>query len=224
MGKKIMRIFIFFAILISATLFPCRISAMPVMGRIILIDAGHGGWDPGKQVQNVVDEKQINLSIAEFLQIYLEQGGATVFMTRATDTALAKRKTPDLDARGQMVKEFSTEIFVSIHQNAYPNASAKGAQVFYYDGSERSKALAEAIQSNMCDFLAGSVCREAKANKEYYVLRKTAAPAVIVECGFMTNSEEAAMLANTEYQQKVAWAIYMGIIEYFSKEFPAEPS
>jgi len=192
------------------------VQAMPLAGRIVAIDAGHGGWDPGKQVDTIPDEKDINLAIAELLQMYLELGGASAFLTRADDTALANRKTPDLEARARLITDVRADIFISIHQNAYSSASVKGPQVFYYEGSEKSGALAGAIQKNLEDFLALEKHREAKADKNYFLLSKTIGPAVIVECGFLTNPEDAAALCRHDYQQKVSWGIYLGIIEYFT--------
>jgi len=194
-----------------------EVFATSVNKKVIVIDAGHGGWDPGKVGKNDVMEADINLAIAEDLQVMLETGGAVVFMTRADDTALGDTKNADLSARSAMPTDMQAHIFVSVHQNAYHTSNVRGAQTFYYGDSEKSKQLAEVVQARMRSFLDAENRKEAKANENYYLLRKTATPAIIVECGFLTNDAEAEMLAREDYQEKVAWAIYMGILDYFAQ-------
>ncbi|MDR1703092.1 MAG: N-acetylmuramoyl-L-alanine amidase [Clostridiales bacterium] len=191
---------------------------MPVNKKVITIDAGHGEWDPGKQNRNT-DEKDLNLAVAEKLQVLLETGGAVVFVTRADDKALSDKKRSDLSARAYLANAAVSDIFVSVHHNSYESPSAYGAQVFYFDSSERSAILGQAIQNRLNEFLPGQHKRDAKANDKYYVLKKTAMPAVIVECGFMSNPRELEMLKDESYQDMLAWAIYMGVCDYFiSKE------
>ncbi|MCL2575111.1 MAG: N-acetylmuramoyl-L-alanine amidase [Defluviitaleaceae bacterium] len=189
--------------------------ALGSAGRIIVIDAGHGGWDPGKVSAQGHEEKDINLAIAKHLQMLLESSGNIVFTTRAEDVALADKKRADLRARAVMPTDLQAEIFVSIHQNAYPKASVKGAQAFYYEGSEESKRLAQAIQNQIKQSLDPDNRLGAKANSAYFLLKQTETPAVIVECGFLTNASETKKLIDEEYQQKIAWAIYLGILDYF---------
>ena len=189
--------------------------ASSVNKKVIVVDAGHGGWDPGKVGKNDEQEKDINLVIAERLQMLLELGGATVFLTRATDVALGDSKNADLKARTAMPTDMQAHIFVSIHQNAFPSEKVKGAQAFYFDGSAEGKRLAEAIQGRICSYLDVSNRKEAKAHADYFVLKKSATPAVLVECGFLTNPEELRLLAEENYQERMAWAIYLGILDYF---------
>jgi N-acetylmuramoyl-L-alanine amidase len=193
---------------------PASSFSMPLSKKIILIDAGHGGVDPGK-ISGSTLEKDINLEISKRLQEYLEQGDATVFMTRIDDSDLAQTKKSDMHYRKLTANTSKADIFVSIHQNSFPNASVKGAQVFYFNQSDNSKRLAECIQREMKAFVNYQNKFEAKENSNYYVLKQTSMPAVIVECGFLTNSGEKANLRTPEYQNRVAWAIYMGIIDYF---------
>ena len=188
--------------------------AMPVNKEIILIDPGHGGWDPGKVGKNDELEKEINLKISEYLQMFLEQGGAMAFLTRAEDVALADKKNADLKARTIMPDDLQATILISIHQNSFNNGNVKGGQVFYYEGSEKGKILAEAIQNNINIFLDNGT-KPAKANDNYYILKNSEVAAVIIECGFLSNVEEARRLMESDYQQKVAWAVYMGLCEYF---------
>jgi N-acetylmuramoyl-L-alanine amidase len=189
--------------------------AMPVSNKIILIDSGHGGWDPGKVASGNIQEKDINLQIAKKLQAYLEQGGSYVMMTRVSDEALGTRKSSDMRNRKIIANEGKADILVSIHQNSYDKSSVSGTQVFYYGTSENSKRLAENIQREIKTFLGQKGKLEANSNSSYFILRSTTLPAVIVECGFLTNSTEKQKLTQDEYQEKVAWGIYMGIVKYF---------
>jgi len=188
--------------------------SMPLSKKIILIDAGHGGWDPGK-VSGKTEEKIINLEISKKLQAYLEQADATVFMTRVDDTDLAHTKKSDMYSRKITADTSSADIFVSIHQNSFPDSSVQGAQVFYFNQSDNSKRLAECIQNEIKSFVINKNKYEAKENSSYYVLKQTKMPAVIVECGFLTNPNEKSNLQDSDYQDRIAWAIYMGIVDYF---------
>ena len=188
--------------------------SMPLSKRIILIDAGHGGLDPGK-VSGGTLEKDINLAIAQKLQSYLEQADAMVFMTRIDDSDLARNKKSDMRSRKLTADTSNADIFVSIHQNSYPSSSARGAQVFYFNHSDNSKRLAECIQAELRTFVNNDNKREVAENSSYYVLKRTTMPAVIVECGFMTNPGEKQDLLDPEYQERIAWAVYMGIVDYF---------
>lgn len=192
---------------------------MPVMQKTIVIDAGHGGFDPGKTGNRGENEKVINLQIAQKLQMYLEQGGATVYMTRNEDEALGGKKQSDMKERKAIANDSEADMLISIHQNAFPKASAKGAQVFYHKQSADGKRLAEAIQQALKECDSGNT-REAKSNTDYYILRTTTIPAAIVECGFLSNPDEEERLNTEEYQEKVAWAIYIGILNYLEEELP----
>lgn len=193
-------------------------SDLPVSGKIIIIDPGHGGWDPGKAGLNGEDEKEINLKIAERIRDYLEQGGAFVYLTRQDDSALGKTKNEDMKKRIAYSRDENADLFISIHQNAFPSASAKGAQVFYYEKSNDGKAVAECIQNRLVAFADESNTRVAKENNNYYVLKNTDVPAVIIECGFLSNPDEEKRLNSEEYRDRLAWAVYMGIWDYFDGE------
>ena len=189
----------------------------PLLDATIVLDAGHGGWDPGKTGTNGENEKVLNLAVVEKLAEYLEQGGAKVILTRSSDDALASGKKADMAERRKIANETGADILVSIHQNAFPSARAKGAQVFYHSSSEKGKLLAEGVQESLRSRVDGSNIRMAKENKDYYILRTTEIPAVIVECGFLSNAEEEKLLNDAAYQEKLAWAIYCGILDYFEK-------
>ena len=182
---------------------------------IIVLDAGHGGWDPGRTGSAGADEKELNMAVTDKVAGYLEKGGAKVILTRSADEALGNGKKADMAERKRIINESGGDILVSIHQNAFPSAKAKGAQVFYHADSEKGKYLAECLQENLRNRVDGSNQRQAKENTSYYILRTTKMPAVIVECGFLSNSEEEKLLNDRDYQQKLAWAIYCGILDYF---------
>ena len=190
-------------------------AAAPTQKKHILIDAGHGGFDPGKVAADGTCEKDINLEIAKLLQGYLEQSGADVVVTRLSDEALAHGKNGDLKNRIKLQK--NCDLFVSIHQNSYPSPNVHGAQVFYYTKSENGKRLAECVQNRLKEFTDANNSRESKANGSYYILKNSEIPCVIVECGFLSAPEENEKLKDQNYQKKIAFAIYAGITDYFSQ-------
>ena len=184
----------------------------------IVIDAGHGGSDPGKVGINQALEKDVNLQIAEKLKAFLEAEDIRVVMTRETDGGLydenvSNKKVQDMKRRIAIIEEADPVLVVSIHQNSYQQESVKGAQVFYYATSERSRMLASMIQKEF-QVLQPDNRRLEKGNDSYYLLKKTAKPIVIAECGFLSNAEEAEKLVTQEYQERVAWRIHMGIMKY----------
>jgi len=189
-------------------------NTMPLSRKVIVLDAGHGGWDPG-MVSGKVVEKDINLCIAKKLQVFLEQGGATVIVTRLEDIGLADKKSADMQARRLIANTSHADIFISIHQNSYSSSSVKGFQAFYYNESDNSKKLATSIQGRLKEFVNPGNKLESKSNKNYYVLKQTEMPAVLVECGFLTNPGERGALTSDEYQEKIAWGIYLGVVDYF---------
>ncbi len=188
---------------------------------IVVIDAGHGGADPGKVSVDGSLEKDINLQVALKLQNFLEMQDVDVVLTRETDAGLydenaSNKKVQDMKNRVAVIEERQPELTVSIHQNSYHEEYVHGAQTFYYAGSEKSKELAERIQRVMAQELDKDNARQAKANDSYYLLKKTSTPIVIVECGFLSNYEEAQKLSSELYQEKVAWAIHMAIMQHLN--------
>ena len=189
--------------------------------RCIVIDAGHGGDDPGKEGINGALEKDIKLQIAQKVQKYLEYEGIQVVMTRTDgaglyDSGAENKKVQDMKRRIIMIEEAAPVMTVSIHQNSYPEEYVKGAQVFYYKDSAESQEAAEIMQESLRERLDTENKREAKANGSYYLLKKTSSPVIIVECGFLSNSGEAAKLSEDDYQERVAWAVFMGIMRYLN--------
>ena len=187
----------------------------------IVIDAGHGGFDPGKVGVNNALEKEINLAIAEKLKVLLEQNDVQVIMTRETDEGLyqesdSNKKNADLKKRVEIINSSDAVIAVSIHQNSFPQESSKGAQVFYHSKSQEGKILSEIIQEQIKESIGDGNHRVAKSNESYYMLKKTEIPLVIVECGFLSNWKEAELLVDDTYQAKMAWAIHLGIMNYIN--------
>lgn len=217
-------------LLILSMLLVGRETAKSVMGMstrvqeekpCVVIDAGHGGMDPGKVGINGELEKDINLQIALLVKKYLEANDVEVVMTREDGEGLydadsSNKKAQDMKRRIAIIEEASPVLTVSIHQNSYPEEYVHGAQVFYYNGSTEGQRLAEEIQSLMIERVDPDNRRQVKANDSYYLLKKTGTPIVIVECGFLSNGEEARKLCDEEYQDRLAWAIQLGILRYMN--------
>ena len=187
----------------------------------VVIDAGHGGADPGKVGVDGSLEKDINLQIALKLQTFLQMQDVNVILTRDSDMGLydenaSNKKVQDMKNRVAIIEETQPTLTVSIHQNSYHEEYVHGAQVFYYASSEKSKELAERIQQVMALELDKDNTRKAKANDSYYLLKKTSSPIVIVECGFLSNYEETQKLSSELYQEKVAWAIHLAIMQWIN--------
>ncbi len=189
---------------------------------VVVIDAGHGGRDPGKVGVNGALEKDVNLSIAFKLRSLLELNDIKVIMTREDDNGLysatdSNKKNADLNKRIEIIHSNNADLAVSIHQNSFTEEYVKGAQAFYHAQSQDGKRLAEIIQQQLKETLADGNHRKAKSNSNYYMLKKTECPFVIVECGYMSNNEEAALLVNEDYQEKLAWGIHLGIMRYLNE-------
>ena len=205
----------------------CLILGMPIRANsdenntksIILIDPGHGGIDGGAKSKNGTIEKNINLLIATKLKKELENAGYLVYMTREEDSQLDSRKVKDLNARCQMKKDTKCDVFISIHQNIFPQASCFGAQV-WYASNDNSKLLAEDIQNSLKETVDDKNKRIPKAAKEQYrILRDGYEGAcVLVECGFLSNYEEEQKLKSDEHQDKIVKGIINGVNKYFENK------
>ena len=185
----------------------------------IVVDAGHGGKDPGKVGTNGALEKDINLSIALLLAEKLKEHQIPVVLTRTEDVDLSENATKnfkiaDLQNRCRFITETNPVFTISIHQNSYPSAEISGAQVFYYTHSAEGEDLANIIQSSLVTNVDPTNRRCAKANDSYYLLKKTPTPTIIVECGFLSNPKEAEQLSTPEYQKQLVNAIFLGITAY----------
>ncbi len=194
-------------------------------GYTVVIDAGHGGFDSGKVGVDGTLEKDVNLIIAKKLERLLKASDVNVIMTRSEDIGLYEessqnKKRQDMTARAALMNEAGADCVVSIHQNSYPEESIDGAQVFYFTGSSDGKALAALIQKELITDVDPANHRSEKPNSSYYLLKNVSAPIVIVECGFLSNWEESKKLVDDTYQQKLAWAIHMGIMQYLADKTP----
>lgn len=215
--KKVLVIFCMFFLIFD----------MPVMvnadenkvKHIILIDPGHGGIDGGAKSKNGTIEKDINLSISIKLKAELEAANYLVYMTRSEDSQLDSRKAKDLSARCQMKKDTKCDMFISIHQNMFPQANCFGAQV-WYSSNEDSKVLAEDIQTSLKETIDDKNKRIPKAAKEQYKILRDGyeGPCVLVECGFLSNYEEEQKLKSSEHQYKIVKGIIGGINKYFESK------
>ena len=202
------------------------VSSGRVTGRnpCIVLDSGHGGEDPGKIGVNQAKEKDVNLKIAKKTKERLEKKGWKVVMTREKDVMLGdpaagNKKIHDMKARVERINKTMPQAAVSIHQNSYEDPEIHGAQVFYYSHSREGEAVAKILQESLQE-IDPENHRRAKANETYYLLRRTKVPTVIVECGFLTNPEEAEKLSGEEYQEQVAEAVAKGIakcLEYLNE-------
>ena len=198
-----------------------RVSTDKVDSRIahVVIDPGHGGSDPGKVGVNGITEKEINLRIAKKIRDRLEEQKVLVTMTREKDEGVTgvpseNGKMKDLKKRVEIINKTAPELAVSIHQNSYSDPGVKGAQVFYYTHSGEAERMAEILQQELWD-LDPESHRMKKANDDYYLFRHTKVPVLIVECGFLSNPEEAEKLSDDEYQSAVADAVVRGIMACF---------
>ncbi len=188
----------------------------------VVLDAGHGGEDGGASSAAGAVEKNLNLAIAEKLKLILEQNGVKVVMTRTTDILLYDRnsdyqghkKEQDLATRRKIAEETPDSIFVSIHMNAYPQTQYSGLQIWYSQNNPRSRELADSIRETVCSTLQPDNNRKSKgATSSIYLLHHLNMPAVLVECGFLTNPEEAEKLCREDYQIALAQAIAGGILK-----------
>lgn len=188
---------------------------------VIVIDPGHGGFDPGKVGSANSLEKDINLAISRLVKTEMESVGYTVYMTREKDEALSgsdesSKKIKDMKNRVAFIEEKKPVLTISIHQNSF-SETTRGAQVFYHTHSESGKKLAHELQNSIREVVGDDNRRTEKANDSYYMLRKVSMPLVIVECGFLSNPEEEALLNSVVYQKKIAHGICCGVENFLYK-------
>ncbi len=189
----------------------------------IVLDAGHGGFDPGVLGASGISERELNLVFAQKLEKLLIEEGYRVVQTRPTEAGLydegqTHKKAQDMQRRCAVIEKEQPLVSVSIHQNSYPDSSVSGPQVFYYGTSKEGERLATCIQSCMNEQLEVKAPKKQKGNESYYILKRSAGTTVIVECGFLTNPEEEKMLRDEGYQDRVVSAIRDGILKYLEDE------
>lgn len=199
---------------------------LPLSGKVVAIDAGHGGVDGGASSKQGVIEKDINLAISLLLRDYLQQAGAVVVMTREIDQDLAdanlkgysKRKSQDMKRRVELIMEKRPDLLVSIHMNSIPSNRWSGAQTFYQTDRPDNERLAKFIQEEIRRNLENTDRVAKPDDRNLYLLRMVKVPSALIEVGFLSHPDESRMLADRDYQTKVAASIYKGILRYISGE------
>ncbi len=198
--------------------------ALPVNKKVIIIDAGHGRRGSVEHHQmSGIEEADINLKIALKVQNLLEQAGGTVLLTRSDENGiydidkktLRQKKVSDTKNRVKIGNESEADIFVSIHLNKIPQTEYWGWQTFFKTGNEQGKKLAKSIQNGLNETIQKENKREPLKIDNVYIIKHVEIPTAIVECGFLSNEEEEKLLQQDEYQNKLAWGIYIGIMDYF---------
>lgn len=202
-----------------AAYFPIKANTTPKSIHTIVIDAGHGGRDGGTVgVNSKVSESELNLTYAKKLASLCEQFGLKAVLTRKDmnglyDENAQNKKKSEMERRKKIINESGADVMISIHMNSFPLPSCKGAQVFYAKGSDSGFNLAKSVQTN----ISGSFdsARDYVTVGDYFVLNTASMPAILVECGFLSNPEEEKLLVSEDYCEKFCYCILAGIISYF---------
>lgn len=206
------------SVLLSMGIVSVSKQEVPKTTYTIVIDAGHGGRDDGCSGNAGSKESDINLKISKTLKSYLETLGINVVMTRLDGNGLydanaTNFKDSDMQKRMEIIDDANPHMIISIHQNSFGDNSVRGAQAFYQEGDDKGKAFADSVQSQLISQLPSA---RGESNKgDYYLLKESSYPAIIVECGYLTNSEEEALLITSDYQERVAYSIMCGVVKYF---------
>ncbi|MBO7289612.1 MAG: N-acetylmuramoyl-L-alanine amidase CwlD [Clostridia bacterium] len=196
-----------------------------VSGKVIIIDAGHGSPDGGATGFSGSKEKDLNLLVSKSLGNLFMQSGARVIYTRQTDesiydsddASIKSKKQSDMKNRKKIRDESEADLFISIHMNKFPESKYKGAQVFYNNSHNDNKSLADLIQKELKNIADSSNNRSPKDSKnDIFILNGSKIPSVLVECGFISNPEEEKKLLTKAYRDKLAYAIYSGVLKYFT--------
>jgi len=199
--------------------------SLPLSGKTIVIDPGHGGPDGGAVGKDQTEEKDIALVVSKKIRDFLQQAGALVYLTRETDTDLAdegtkglsRRKSEDIRNRLKFIHDKDADFFITIHLNAIPSTVWSGAQTFYYPKFDESRHLAQMIQAEIIRNLENTT-RAPLAINGIYLLKYAEVPGSLVEIGFLSNEEEREQLKSEEYQQQMAASIYEGILRYVTED------
>ena len=197
--------------------------SLPVSGKTIVLDAGHGYPDQGAESSSGITEANINLAITKKVQSLLEQSGCNVILTRSDEngiynldaTTLREKKVTDIKNRVKIGNESSADAFVSIHLNKIPQSQYYGWQAFFKQNDKESEELAKSLQEELNSSIQRENKREALKITGKYIIEHVEIPIAIIECGFLSNPEEEKLLQQNEYQDRIAWGIYNGIMDYF---------
>lgn len=203
--------------------------SLPLSGKTVVLDPGHGGPDGGAVGEDGTTEEGITLIVSKKLKAYLEGAGAVVYLTRSEDRDLAsedtkglsRRKSEDIRNRLNFIHDHEPDLFLSIHLNALSSTQWRGAQTFYYPSKEENRHLAKLIQAEIKRNLENTN-REALEQRNMYLLKHAEVPGSLVEIGFLSNVEERELLKQEEYQEKMAISIYEGILRYMTEEVEAD--
>ena len=195
------------------------VRVLPLAGRVVALDPGHGGYDPGGEKEEVL-EKDVTLEISLWLRDMLVEAGARVVMTREKDQDLllepvGPKKRQDLENRLKLITEAQVDVLISVHANSISSPRWYGAQTFYREECEESRLLARLIQEEITRVLKNTERKASIGKGNYFLLENSPVPAAIVEAGFLSNPRERRLLTEPTYQKKMAWCIYLGIIRYF---------
>ena len=197
----------------------------PATNKVVILDAGHGAPDYGTESASGTTEQELNLAITLKLQQILEQSGVNVILTRSDENGIYEvdkdsiraKKISDTKNRVYIGNNSAADIYVSIHMNYYTDSQYSGWQTFYQSSSESSKKLANIIQQSLNENI-GQNKRNPMAIKGVYIMDHVKIPAVIVECGFLSNKNDEERLKTDSYQSQLAWGIYLGVQKYFTEE------
>lgn len=218
--KKIYIIFLFILFTYSISFVNAKVvkSELKLIGKVIYLDSGHGGTDPGSVYKDIY-EKDINLDICKKLQVLLENEGAIVYLTRYGDYDLSnttyQRKKSDLNNRVKIINDSKADMYISIHLNSISSSTWSGAQVFYDDVNKNNKELANIMQKQLKEDL--KTTREIKEISNMLMNRKITIPGILIEAGFLSNPNDRYLLQKDEYQYKISESIKNGIIKYFNQ-------
>lgn len=199
--------------------------SLPLSGKVIVLDPGHGGPDGGAVGKDQTVEKDIALKVAKLLQRYLQQAGALVYLTRESDRDLAsegtrglsRRKSEDIRNRLKFIEEKNPDFFLTIHLNALPSERWRGAQTFYFPSFDENKHLAQMVQDEIRRNLENTDRKPLRIDG-IYLLKHANAPGALVEIGFLSNEEERELLKREDYQEQMAASIYKGILRYITED------
>lgn len=216
---KIQVLLIFFFFLVSINYINAQNNTIPLFGKVIYIDIGHGGVDPGAMYKDVM-EKDINLKIGKKIEEKLTPLGAIVYLTRYGDYDLSvtytiNNKRSDLSRRANLINKSQADLFISIHLNAEESGTWQGAQVFYNDKLKENKILADLFQEYFKKNLNSR--RKSKVDNNLYLLKRINQPGILLELGFLSNANDRYLLKQDSYQDKISTVIQNAIIEYFKK-------
>lgn len=189
----------------------------------VIVDAGHGLPDGGAVGKGGAVEQELNLKIAQKLEDVLLAKNINVIMTRTDENGIwdedadtiRQKKLSDMNNRLKLMKKSDADVFISIHMNSYPSTSASGLRIFYSEKYSDIKPLAEHIQARMCDITGAKTSVIKTADKSLFLMKNPPLPAILVECGFLSNQQEEARLITDDYQSRLAWAIADAVEKYY---------